>query len=173
MSCKRCVRGPRELVRKGSMLGYVKITEKLEAGVSVVGTTDKYTLNTRLVQNPQGRKVPKTNSKLYCVTYVRLGKVPTRTTEAVGWKINCWDSCGYNGFCCPVLHSVTSVYVQDTSSRLLDMQARGSVWEADDRESLVLTVRKQLPQPSTTTLQSFYVWPWMEHVSYRELRCGE
>lgn len=32
-----------------------------------------------------------------------------------------------------------SVYVRDTSSKLLDMEARGSVGQADDRENLVLT----------------------------------
>lgn len=77
--------------------------------MSVVGITDKYILNTRLVQIPKGRNVAKTNSKLYCVPYVRLGKVPTRTTEAVSWIINCWDSCGYKGFHGPVLHSVTPI----------------------------------------------------------------
>lgn len=56
--------------------------EKLETTLSAVGITDKYTLNTWLVQNPQGRNVAKTNRKLYLITYVRLGKVPTMTTEA-------------------------------------------------------------------------------------------
>lgn len=34
-----------------------------------------------------------------------------------------------------MLRSVMSVYVQGTSSKLLDMQARGSMGEADDRVS--------------------------------------
>jgi hypothetical protein len=83
--------------------------------VSLVGIIDKYTLNTWLVQNPQGQKVTKTNSKLYCVTYVRLGKVRTRTTEAISWKTNCWDSRCYNGFRGPVLCSVMPVYVRNNS----------------------------------------------------------
>ena len=66
----------------------MKITEKLEAGVSVVDITDKYTLNTRLTHNPQGRNAAKTNSKLFCVTYVRLGKVPSRISESLSSTIN-------------------------------------------------------------------------------------